>query len=240
MNIAIIPARGGSTRIPRKNIKLFNGKPIIAWSIETAIASKCFDRIIVSTDDDEIASVAESYGAEAPFKRPTELSDSLTGTMPVIRHAVKWLIDCGELPENVCCIYATAPYIQIGDLRDCLQLLLQTKSDFAFPVTSFPFPIQRALRVDPNNSVSMFQPQHFHTRSQDLEQAFHDAAQFWWGSSAAWLSERPVYSSLATGLQIPRYRVQDIDTLEDWECAEAIFQTLHQSQKLKRKEVGSI
>jgi pseudaminic acid cytidylyltransferase len=226
MKIAIIPARGGSTRIPRKNIKPFCGKPIIAWSIETAITSGCFDRIIVSTDDDEIAEVAEAYGASAPFRRPPELSDSHTGTMPVIRHALEWLQEYGESPEFVCCIHATAPFMLAEDLIVGLQRLQAGDCDYAFPVTTFPFPIQRALRINEASRVDMFQPEHFHTRSQDLEEAYHDAAQFWWGRTSAWLAETPVYSIVSATLRIPRQRVQDIDTPEDWERAQALFQLL--------------
>lgn len=225
-SIAIIPARGGSTRIPRKNIKSFCGKPIIAWSIETAIASGCFDRIIVSTDDDEIAGIAEACGASAPFRRPAELSDSHTGTMPVIRHCLEWLQEHGEQPEFACCIHATAPFILAKDLKACLERLQDGDCDYVFPVTTFPFPIQRALRINEVNRIDMFQPEHFHTRSQDLEEAYHDAAQFWWGRTSAWLAETPVYSTVSAPLRIPRHRVQDIDTPEDWERAQALFQLL--------------
>ena len=226
MNVAIIPARGGSVRIPRKNIRNFCGKPIIAWSIEAAAASHCFERIVVSTDDDEIAAVAEQYGAEAPFRRPAELSDGHTGTMPVIRHTIQWLQDHGWQPELACCIHATAPFMRITDLQSCMQLLQQGNSDYAFPVTSFPSPIQRALRVDAAGRVRMFHPEHLHTRSQDLEPAFHDAAQFWWGRTSAWLEDSPVYSAASVSMRIPRHRVQDIDTAEDWERAEALFRSL--------------
>lgn len=226
MRLAIIPARGGSTRIPRKNIKTFCGKPIIAWSIEIAIASGCFDRIVVSTDDDEIAAVAESYGASVPFRRPSDLSGNHTGTMPVVRHAIEWLREHDEHPQFVCCIHATAPLMRSEDLTACLQQLKASDCDYVFPVTTFPFPIQRALRINTKNRVAMFQPEHFHTRSQDLEEAFHDAGQFWWGRASAWLAEVPVYSTLSIPWRIPRHRVQDIDTPEDWDRAQALFQQL--------------
>jgi pseudaminic acid cytidylyltransferase len=226
MNVAIIPARGGSTRIPRKNIKPFCGKPIIAWSIETAVASGCFDRIIVSTDDDEIATVAERLGALAPFRRPAELSDSHAGTVPVIRHALEWMAANGQKPEYACCIHATAPFMQANDLCAGLERLRAEDCDYVFPVTTFPFPIQRALRIDANGKIDMLLPEHQNTRSQDLEEAFHDAAQFWWGRAGAWMNEIPVYSKASIPLRIPRYRVQDIDTPEDWLRAEVIFRLL--------------
>ncbi|RKX24313.1 MAG: pseudaminic acid cytidylyltransferase, partial [Candidatus Zixiibacteriota bacterium] len=187
MNIAVIPARGGSKRIPRKNIKEFCGKPMIAWSIEAALESRCFERIIVSTDDAEIATVAQNYGAEVPFMRPDSLANDYTGTIPVIRHAVEWLVEHEERPENVCCLYATAPFVQSHDLQHGLELLQLQQCDYAFSVTSYAFPIQRAIRITSEQRVEMFQPEHFMTRSQDLEEAYHDAGQFYWGTALAWL-----------------------------------------------------
>jgi pseudaminic acid cytidylyltransferase len=226
MRLAVIPARGGSKRIPRKNIKLFGGLPIVAWSIFAAIESKCFDRIIVSTDDDEIARVADAYGAEAPFMRPKELSDDHVGTIPVIAHAVDWLLAQGETVGEVCCIYATAPFIRAADLRRGLKLLESVDTDYAFSVTSYGFPIQRAIRITPEQHIEMFQPEHFHTRSQDLEEAWHDAGQFYWGKAQAWLAHKPIFSRDASPVILPRYRVQDIDTLEDWKRAELLLSVL--------------
>lgn len=224
MNVAIIPARGGSKRIPRKNIKDFCGKPMIAWSIEAARQSGCFSQILVSTDDAEIADVAQRFGAEVPFMRPAVLSDDHTGTIPVIRHAASWLIEQGQQPEHVCCIYATAPFITPADLRRGLGILVDTGSDYAFSVTSYPFPIQRAIRIDPQGRVAMFNPEQFNTRSQDLEEAFHDAGQFYWGRTSAWLAEKMIFSPDAAAVLLPRHQVQDIDTMEDWQRAELMFQ----------------
>lgn len=222
--IAIIPARGGSKRIPRKNIKPFAGKPMIAWSIEAALASGCFARVLVSTDDDEIAAVAQAHGAEVPFFRPAVLSDDHTGTIPVIAHAIDWLREQGEAHEAVCCLYATAPFVQPEDLRAGYQALQSGQDvDYAFSVTSYAFPIQRALRLTPQGRVAMFQPEHFHTRSQDLEEAWHDAGQFYWGRAAAWCAGTPIFSERAVPVVLPRYRVQDIDTPEDWQRAEWLF-----------------
>ncbi|MFW3616933.1 pseudaminic acid cytidylyltransferase [Billgrantia antri] len=225
-NVAIIPARGGSKRIPRKNIRDFVGKPTIAWSIEAALTSGCFERVIVSTDDDEIASVASEYGAEVPFRRPAALSDDHTGTVPVIAHAIDWLARHAETPSNVCCIYATAPFVQAADLRRGLATLEAEGGDYAFSVTSYAFPIQRALRITPAGRVEMFHPEHFNTRSQDLEEAYHDAGQFYWGRASAWLEGKVLFGLHAAPVLLPRHRVQDIDTLEDWERAEWLFKAM--------------
>lgn len=224
MNVAIIPARGGSKRIPRKNIKGFCGQPMIAWSIEAARQSGCFSQVLVSTDDAEIADVAQRFGAVVPFMRPAALSDDHTGTIPVIRHAVDWLIEQGQQPEHACCIYATAPFITPADLRRGLGILVDTGSDYAFSVTSYPFPIQRAIRIDPQGRVAMFNPEQFNTRSQDLEEAFHDAGQFYWGRTSAWLAEKMIFSPDAAAVLLPRHQAQDIDTIEDWQRAELMFQ----------------
>jgi pseudaminic acid cytidylyltransferase len=226
MRLAVIPARGGSKRIPRKNIKSFGGLPIIAWSINAALQSRCFDRIIVSTDDDEIAQVAQTYGAEAPFVRPPELSDDHIGTVPVISHAIAWQNANGQQVNEACCIYATAPFVQPQDLQRGLRILQRSDCDYAFAVASFVFPIQRAVRITPKQRIEMFQPEYFSARSQDLEEAWHDAGQFYWGKSNAWLAMKPVFCSNAAPVILPRYRVQDIDTPEDWERAELLFRVM--------------
>ncbi|MCE5234351.1 MAG: pseudaminic acid cytidylyltransferase [Mizugakiibacter sp.] len=223
MKLAIIPARGGSKRIPRKNIKPFCGKPIIAWSIEAAVESACFDEVVVSTDDGEIAEVAKRYGASVPFTRPTGLADDHTGTGAVVAHAIEWFARLGRPPELACCIYATAPFVTPDDLVRGLDVLERSGSDYAFAVTGYAFPIQRAIRINAAGRVEMFHPEHFTTRSQDLEPAFHDAGQFYWGRSSAWLAGKPVFSPDASPVILPRYRVQDIDTPEDWTHAEGMF-----------------
>ncbi|GGX60288.1 pseudaminic acid cytidylyltransferase [Saccharospirillum salsuginis] len=228
--IAIIPARGGSKRIPRKNIKPFCGKPMIAWSIAAARASQCFDEILVSTDDFEIAEIARQYGANVPFIRPESLSDDFTGTIPVVRHAIEWLQDQGNTIDVACCIYATAPFIQPSDLTHGLEKLMKEECDFAFSITSYPFPIQRALRQTDEGRVQMFNPDLFETRSQDLEEAWHDAGQFYWGTTESWLEGRRIFDVGSVGVSIPRHRSQDIDTLEDWERAEWLFKALLEAE----------
>jgi N-acylneuraminate cytidylyltransferase len=229
MKLAVIPARGGSKRIPRKNIKLFCGKPIIAWSIEAALNSNCFDAVIVSTDDAEIAEVARECGAAVPFTRPPALADDYTGTIPVIQHSIEWYAEHDRAPELACCIYATAPFIMGGDLNRGLAKLVQSGSDYAFSVTSYAFPVQRAIRITGKGRTEMFYPEHFHTRSQDLEEAYHDAGQFYWGRAAAWLGGKPIFSHDAAPVVLPRHRVQDIDTPEDWERAEWMFKSMKAS-----------
>ncbi len=225
MKIAIIPARGGSKRIPRKNVKEFCGKPMIAWSIQTAHESGCFERVLVSTDDPEIAEVAEAHGAEVPFMRPAELSDDYTGTIPVISHAIRWQANHGSPATQVCCLYATAPFVQAEDLQRGLELLNHSGADFALSVTSFAFPIQRAFRITSEQRVEMFQPEHLNTRSQDLEEAWHDAGQFYWGHAAVWLDQKPFFAHQAMPVRIPRHLAQDIDTPEDWARAEWMYRS---------------
>lgn len=230
MRLAIIPARGGSKRIPRKNIRLFAGQPMIAWSIQAALQSQCFDRIIVSTDDAEIAEVATTYGAEVPFIRPANLADDHTGTIPVIAHAIAWHNLSGEEATEVCCIYATAPFVQANDIQRGLQILQASRAKYALSVTSYAFPIQRAIRITPDERIEMLHPEHFNTRSQDLPEAWHDAGQFYWGRAQAWLQGIPLFSNDAAPVPLPRHRVQDIDTPEDWERAEWMLKTLQQAR----------
>lgn len=226
MRLAVIPARGGSKRIPRKNIKPFCGKPMIAWSIEAAQASKCFDRIIVSTDDAEIAEIARSHGADVPFMRPPELSDDHTGTIPVVAHAIEWMAQQVGPVQLACCLYATAPFVQAQDLRYGLEVLQRSAAQYAFSVTSYAFPIQRAIRIRSDERVEMLNPEHFKTRSQDLEEVFHDAGQFYWGLSNAWLNHLSIFGHDSVPVRLPRERVQDIDTTEDWTVAELKFRFL--------------
>lgn len=222
-NIAVIPARGGSKRIPRKNIKMFHGRPLISYSIEAAIKSKCFDRIIVSTDDEEIAEVALSCGAEVPFLRNKELSNDFAGTTPVIQDTISQLNDSNI--EYVCCIYATAPMLSEQDIRTGLNTIkLKEEFDYAFSITTYDFPIQRSLSLNQEDRVSMHNPDLFNTRSQDLEECWHDAGQFYWGTKKAWQQGLPIFSSNSIGVKLPRHRVQDIDTLEDWDMAEMLYQ----------------
>lgn len=222
MKIAVIPARGGSKRIPRKNIKPFYGKPMIAWSIEAAKSLGVFEHVIVSTDDAEIAEVARQWGAEVPFIRPEELSNDHTGTIPVIAHATQWALDEGFDLAAVCCIYATAPFVQTDDLKRGWDSLNSGDWDYAFSVTDFAAPIFRSFKQTPAGGIEMFFPEYFATRSQDLPIALHDAGQFYWGRPAAWLNGKRIFDLRSKPVVIPRWRVQDIDTPDDWERAEIL------------------
>ncbi len=226
MSVCIIPARGGSRRIPRKNIRDFCGQPMIAWSIRAAIDSGCFDRVIVSTDDDEIASVAEDCGAEIPFLRAAGLADDHTPTVPVIADVIHRLDIADRTP--VCCLYATAPFVLPGDLRAGLARLADTGARFVIAVTTYAFPIQRALRRAATGEVEMIDPARMQTRSQDLEEAWHDAGQFYWGRAKSWTEGGAIFGVGAQGLPLPRYRVVDIDTEEDWQRAEWTMRVMQQ------------
>ena len=226
MKVAIIPARGGSKRIPRKNIRPFAGKPMIVWSIEAARKSGLFDHVVVSTDDPEIAHVARISGAEVPFDRPSELADDHTGTGAVVLHAVQWLISHWGHPDYVCVLYATAPFVTPERIVQGFELLRDSDAQMVFTATSFPFPIQRAIRINEAGRADMFQPEHLMTRSQDLEPAYHDAGQIYWARAEAVLNEVSAFSSESIPMILPRHEVQDIDTQEDWDRAEIMFQAL--------------
>ena len=226
--LALIPARGGSKRIPRKNIRLFCGKPMIAWSIQAAFSAGCFDRVLVTTDDEEISSVAREFGAEVPFIRPDHLADDNASTQAVILHALQWCTENKFDFDAVCCLYATAPFVQPKDLCKASDQLSNSRpGTVVFSATSFPFPIQRAIRIDEYGYASMFNPECFSSRSQDLQEAFHDAGQFYWATPETWTSIDNLFDG-ARPLILPRWRVQDIDTEEDWSRAELMHQLLTQ------------
>jgi pseudaminic acid cytidylyltransferase len=227
--IAIIPARGGSKRIPRKNIRAFGGKPMIGYAIDAARDSGLFDHVIVSTDDDDIAAIARNLGAQTPFVRPPELSDDHTPTVPVIAHAIDACEAHGLPVDTACCIYPCVPFIQVDDLKATLDLFTETGTDYCFPVTDFPSAIQRALRRSETGAMSPFHPEFELTRTQDLEPAFYDVGQFYWGKREAWLHNPRIHRS-GVGLPIPSWRAVDIDTPDDWERAERMYQSLLQGQ----------
>ena len=227
MNICILPARGGSKRIPRKNIRPFLGRPMIAWPISAALESGCFSRVIVSTDDDEIASIAKEHGAEAPFVRPASLSNDFATTIDVVRHAIDWLADAGYyMPRAVCCLYAAAPFATPEDLR-AGEVALRDAA-FVVPVTRFSHPVQRALRVSAAGRLEMIDPSNRLIRTQDLEPTYHDTGQFYWGLTEAWSNDRAGFGPNCAPLIFPRYRVEDIDTEEHWTRAELLFRMLRE------------
>lgn len=227
--IAIIPARGGSKRIPKKNIKEFFGKPLIAYSIEAALKSKLFERVIISTDDEEIAKIATLYGAEVPFMRPAALSDDFAGTDAVTAHALQWLEEHGQTYEFVCTIYATAPLLDEKYLIEGLEKLKTSNAIHTFSATTMPFPVQRTFKLDPNGRCEMFTPEHYFTRSQDLPQAYQDAGQFYW-SKTTQHSDEIMFGKESIPIILPRYLVQDIDTPEDWIRAEFMYEAVQKSK----------
>ncbi len=227
-NVAIIPARGGSKRIPSKNIKEFLGKPIIGYSIEAAKQSGLFEKIVVSTDSKRIAEVANRYGAETPFMRPEEIADDFTTTATVLAHALQWLAAHSSEPQYACCIYATAPFIQVQYLQEGYELLTSKGAASVFPVTTFPFSIFRALKINGDGRLAMFWPQYELTRSNDLPEAYHDAGQFYWVDCKVFLQKQQLYSDDSLPVVVPRHLVQDIDTPEDWTRAEMMYKALQQ------------
>jgi len=230
MRLAVIPARGGSKRIPRKNIREFAGKPMIAYSIECARRSGSFDRVLVSTDSEEIAAVARDCGAEVPFLRPATLSDDHTGITPVMAHAIRWLQANGSNPTSVCCIYATAPFVSEVDVCRGLELLESGTWKYVVSASTFGAPVFRGFRCNPAGGLEMLFPEHFLTRSQDLPEVLHDAGQFCWGRTQPWLEGARIFDSGSTFVPIPRWRVQDIDTEEDWRRAEWMAVALAREQ----------
>ena len=221
-SIAVIPARGGSKRLPRKNIRAFAGRPMIHYAIDAARRSGLFQHIVVSTDDDEVAAVARQAGAEVPFMRPAELADDHTGTVPVIVHALHACLGLGWPIEAACCIYPCVPLLQARTLRDGWARLARGDVKFVFPVLAFESPIQRALRRDEDGRTRPFFPEHTPTRTQDLPPAYHDAGQFYWGRTEAWLAGLSPHADGAT-LVLPAGAAVDIDTPADWDAAESRF-----------------
>lgn len=226
MIVALIPARGGSKRIPRKNIKSFCGAPIISYSIRVAQETGLFDNVLVSTDDEEIATVSSSLGASIPFMRPSHLSDDYATTLQVVNHAIRWLTKKDARPTYVCCIYPTAPFLVRRYILAGLELIRDKGYDFAFSATNYDFPVQRSLRRLPQGGVEPMFPHLIDSRSQDLESAIHDAGQFYWGKPKAFLDETPIFSAGSAPIVLPTYLVQDIDTLEDWTKAELMFEAI--------------
>ena len=231
--VAIIPARGGSKRIPGKNIKRFAGRPIISYSIAAARQSGLFRRVIVSTDSEEIASVAQKFGSEVPFIRPDELSDDFTDTAAVILHALSWLKKNDALPAYFCCIYATAPFIQAESLKEGFNRLRQKDAVTAFSVASFSSPILRALETDKAGYLKMVWPNQKNKRSNDLSETYHDAGQFYWAHTQRFLKEKTLFSSKAIPIVLPRHLVQDIDTPEDWKVAEHMHRAFMLEKKIQ-------
>ena len=228
--ICIIPARSGSKRIKNKNIKFFFGKPILAWSIEAAIKSNCFDKIIVSTNDKKIAKIAKKYSAEIPFLRPKNLSNDHVSILSVVRHSLKELSKINFNPEITCCLLATAPFVDYKDIQKSMKLLISSKKNFAITVKSFSYPVQRALKISKRNHISMIDKKKRNIRSQDLQEAYHDAGQFYLGKTKNFLRNDEIFSKNSIPIILERFNAIDIDTIEDWKEAEMLFKL----KKLKK------
>lgn len=227
MTICIIPARGGSKRIPRKNIRLFAGEPIIAFSIKAAISSGCFDRVIVSTDDNEIRSIAISLGAEVPVLRSDKNSDDHASVFDVVKETLDYLSYKENFsPRYVCCIFATAPFVTGKRIADAFEKMIKNNSDAVFPVVDFPYPIQRSLERKADGTVGMVWPEHLLSRSQDLPRRFHDAGQYYWVKTSQMLAEGTLFVSRSSVEHISPLVAQDIDAEEDWKIAELKFSLL--------------
>lgn len=226
MNLCIIPARSGSKRVFRKNIKNFCGKPIILWSIETAIKSKCFDKIIVSSDEKEIINLVKSEKVEVPFVRPKELADDYTGTLSVVQHSIEWFFKKSYNLNFVCCLYATAPFVQIEYLKKAMKILKKNKENLIFAATDYSHPVQRSFKILKNNKIEMIDDKYINSRTQDLEKTYHDAGQFYLASANTWLKSESIISPNSLALPLDRKKVYDIDTLDDWIIAENIFKSL--------------
>jgi len=219
--IAIIPARGGSKRIPRKNIKPFLGKPIIAYSIEAALNSNLFDEVMVSTDDEEIAEVAKKYGASVPFFRSKENADDHATLNDVLEEVMQGYEQLGKKYDIGCCLLPTAPFITEGNLQKGYNLLISNTFDSVRPMARFSYPIQRAFKLGAKGQVVMMHPELYKVRSQDLEVAYHDTGQFYWFRIPTLLK-----SSNRGAFEIAETEFQDIDTLTDWKLAEIKYQYL--------------
>ncbi|MPW28658.1 pseudaminic acid cytidylyltransferase [Agarivorans sp. B2Z047] len=228
-SLCVIPARGGSKRIPKKNIRDFCGKPMIAWSIEAALQSKLFSKIVVSSDSKEIIDIANHYGAETPFVRPPELSNDYVGTTDVVRHAVETLDPESNKFSIICCLYATAPFVEVEGLQQAASNLSKPDCRTSFSASSFTFPIQRAVKLA-GKGVTPFQPEMMGQRSQDLEPAYHDAGQFYWWTRQALNENAGMFSASSYPVILPRMLTQDIDDQEDWDMAQFLFSYLNKNK----------
>lgn len=222
MSVCIIPARGGSKRIPGKNIKDFCGFPVISNAINAAITCGCFERVIVSTDSIDIAEVAKKFGAEVPFIRPENLSDDFAGTIPVVQHAIGYLFDSGIEPEYTCCIYPVTPLLKSNHLLDSFNLFKESGFEFCMPVAEYRSPIQRAYKIT-DNCLSMINADKFKVRTQDLEKSFYDVGQFYWGMTSSFINFRGSFSGVTLPYIVKPYDFIDVDTIEDWHMAEILY-----------------
>lgn len=225
-NLAIIPARGGSKRIPRKNIKEFLGKPIIAYSIEVALKSGLFDEIMVSTEDQEIAAIARQYGADVPFLRSNETANDFATSDDVLREVIRRYGELGRHFDNMCCIYATAPLVRSQDIQIAYERLLSSSFNLVYPVVQFSYPIWRCLDMDESGKMNYHWPEFENSRSQDLPKEYHDTGTFYWYKIKSWMEDKEMIG----GIVVDETTIQDIDTLTDWKIAEMKYRILNGMQ----------
>lgn len=225
--ICIITARGGSKRIPRKNIKNFCGKPIIAYSIEAAMTSQIFNTVMVSTDDEEIAQIAKQYGAAVPFLRSQENSDGYASTADVIIEVINEYQNLGIIFDNICCLYPTAPFVTSSNLREGHEMLYKNNFDSVFSVCTFSSPILRALKISSSKKIDMIWEENINKRSQDLQPTYYDAGQFYWLNTNSFLKDKKLFTNNSGGFIRPEMEVQDIDNYSDWKLAEIKFKILN-------------
>ena len=225
-NLCIIPARGGSKRIPRKNIKPFMGKPIMAYSIEAAFKSGIFDEVMVSTDDEEIAQIAKQYGASVPFYRSSETANDYATTVDVLLEVIETYKQRGTIFDTICCLYSTAPFVTDNCLKEAYGKLSE-QIDGCFTIVEYSYPIQRSLRINAVGEVEMKYPEHLKSRTQDLEKTYHDAGQFYFVKTKTLIEEKTVWCKHTAPLVLSELEVQDLDTLTDWQLAEMKYELLH-------------
>lgn len=223
MNIAIIPARSGSKRIPNKNIKKFKGLPIISWTMKAILRSNIFDKIIVSTDSEKIARISKNLKAEVPFIRPKLISNDYASTTDVIKHAVNWLKIKKISPSFVCCIYPTAAYIDPKDIVKGFNKIKKNKLNYVFSAGKYQSSIFRSFKKKKNKGLEMNFPKYYNKRTQDIFETFYDAGQFYWGTPDAWLKAKPIFSKKSGIIEISKLKIHDIDTLQDWKLAEKMW-----------------
>ena len=225
-NLCIIPARGGSKRIPRKNIKTFLGKPIIAYSIEAALDSGIFDEVMVSTDDEEFAGIARKYGASVPFLRSEATANDYATTVDVLLEVIEQYKLRGKIFESICCLYSTAPFVTSDRLKEAYSKL-SDKIDACFTMVEYSYPIQRSLRINEEGQVEIKYPEYLKSRTQDLEKVYHDAGQFYFVKTDTLLNEKTVWCKRTAPLVLSELEVQDLDTLTDWQLAQMKYELVH-------------
>ena len=227
MKLCVIPARGGSKRIPRKNIRDFCGKPMISYAIDLAERSQLFDHIVVSTDDDEISQLALKYGATVPFERPSTLADDSTPTIPVIKHAIREMEQSGFKFDKVCCLYPSVPLLSASPIVEAFNLSVENPDVFVMPIIAFSSPIYRAFTIEQSGRVSPINNQNIISRTQDSKKTYHDAGQFYWGGTTLWKSSDANIHANSVGLEISAWEAVDIDNESDWLMAEKLYKTRH-------------